>query len=138
MRRMWMAVLGTAGALVLASASPAVAATQTHRVWKSDGKRYVWTEVTVPYAEAEKTVLVEVPRGTEGAVLGTKRVGKNTEFVYYRRVAVPEEAVARGHRCSLRTVHVKKNTEFLHYCVVDGKETPCPGMNEKGECLATK
>jgi hypothetical protein len=132
-----MAVLGMAGALLLASATSAVAS-QSQRVWKSDGKRYTWSEVTVPYAEAGNTVLVEVPRGTEGAVLGTKRVGKNTEFVSYLPVEVREAAVAMGHHCSVRTVRVGKNTELVHYCLVNGVPMICPGMNEKGECQAKR
>ena len=141
MHKRLMGLLGAIGFLA-ACAVPASAQEEgkTERVWKSDGKRYSWVEVKVAPVEVPGTLLVEVPRGQqkEGDLYGTKLVGKNTEFVYYRRLPIPEPTVVKGHRCSMRTARVRKNTEFQHFCIVDGVEMPCPGMNEKGECLATK
>ena len=130
MRRILMSALG-AVAVLAAMAAPA-AAQEKERVWT--GKRWDWVEKKV--AEEPKTMLVEVARGEEGAILGMKTVGKNTEVAYFRRVARPEAAVAKGHACNTRFTTVLKHLERLHYCTVDGAEKPCPGMTPAGECLA--
>ena len=137
MHRTLMGLLGGVGFLA-ACALPAATQEEGKQEWV--WKRYTRVPVTAAPAEAPKTMLVEVPRGQqkEGDIYGTKLVGKNTEFVYYRRVPIPEPVVVKGHKCSMRALQVRKHTEFQHFCIVDGAEKPCPGMNEKGECLANK
>ena len=123
-------VLATAGILTLLGASAVAQEVRKEMVWKGDAKRGAWVEVTV---EVPKTVLVE---SKEGDILGMKTVGKNVERVYFKRVPLAEEAVVKGHTCSLRVVTVLKHLEFRHFCRVNGAEKPCPGMSEAGECLA--
>lgn len=128
-------LLGVA-ALLAALATPAVAQ-ETDWVWKTDGKRYWRTEGLVKPFVMPNTTRIEVAPGEqkEGDVQGFKYTGKRMERVYFREV--PRTEVAhKGHECTWRMKYVKKYVERDHYCLVNGAEKPCPGMNEKGECLA--
>jgi hypothetical protein len=129
-------VLG-ALALLAALATPAVAQ-EKEFVWKTDGKRYWRSEEFVKPFEMPATFLKEVPAGEEkaGDVLGLKVVGKRTEKVYFRETPFAE--APKGHECTWKMVYEKKQVLQNHFCLVNGAEKACPGMNGAGECLGMK
>lgn len=127
-------VLGVA-ALLAALAAPAVAQ-EKEWVWKTDGKRYWRTEEAVKPAVMPATTLKEVAAGEPGAILGFKYTGKTMERVYFKEVPFAE--APKGHECSWKMVYEKKEVAKKHFCLVNGAEKPCPGMNAAGECLANK
>jgi len=134
MLRKLMGVLGVA-ALLAALAGPAVAQ-EKEWVWKTDGKRYWRTEEFVKPAVMPATYLKEVAAGEqkEGAIQGFKYLGKRTEVAYFREVPFAEPM--KGHECTWRMVYQKKAMLKEHFCLRNGAEKPCPGMNAAGECLA--
>ncbi len=136
MYRKMMAVLGVT-ALFAALAGPAVAQEKEY-VWKTDGKRYWKTEEAVKPFEMPKTYLKEIPAGEEkaGDVQGFKYLGKRTEMVFFRETPFAE--AAKGHECTWKMVYAKKEMFKNHFCLVNGAEQACPGMNAAGECLGKK
>jgi hypothetical protein len=136
MCRKLMGVFGVA-ALVAALASPAVAQ-EKEWVWKTDGKRYWRTEEAVKPFVMPATYLKEMAAGepTEGAILGFKYTGKTMERVYFREAAFA--SVPKGHECTWKMVYQKKEVNKLHFCLMNGAEQACPGMNAAGECLGMK
>jgi hypothetical protein len=136
MCRTWMGVLGVA-ALLAALAAPAVAQ-ENEWVWKTDGKRYWRTEEAVKPFVMPTTYFKEVAAGEskEGDIPGFKYLGKRTEAVYFREA--PFAAPAKGHECTWRMKYEKKFMTQEHFCLFNGAEKPCPGMNAAGECLAGK
>ena len=136
MCRKLMGVLGVA-ALVAALAGPAVAQEKDY-VWKTDGKRYWRVEETVKPFVMPATYLKEVPAGEEkaGDVQGFKYLGKRTEMVFFRETPFAE--AAKGHDCTWKMVYQKTEVNKLHFCLVNGAEMACPGMNAAGECLGKK
>lgn len=136
---MWkkgFSILGAA-ALVAALAAPAVAQ-ETDYVWKSDGKRYFRTEEVVKPFVMPKTYFAEVAAGDfkEGDLPSFKYTGKRMERVFLKETPLAE--APKGHECSWKMVYVKKYTERSHFCLENGVEKPCPGMNAAGECLGKK
>jgi hypothetical protein len=131
-----MGVLGVA-ALLAALAAPAVAQ-EKEWVWKTDGKRYFRTEEAVKPFVMPTTYLKEVPAGEEkaGDLQGFKYVGKRMEKVFFREAPFAE--AQKGHECTWKMVYEKKAVYKNHFCLVNGAEKPCPGMNAAGECLANK
>lgn len=122
-----------AAAVVAALAAPA-SAQDTEWVWKTDGKR--WTKVEQPAKPFAwpATKLMEVEK-QEGALQGFKYVGKRMLPAYF--VEVPFAApAAQGHECTWRLAYEKKAVNKHHFCLRNGAEKPCPGMNPTGECLA--
>lgn len=136
MRRSMMAILGVM-ALVAALAGPAVAQ-ETKTAWKTDGKRYWKVEETVKPFEMPKTQLIQAAEKEEGAFLGMKYNGKQMEFTYFKEVPVAAEVAKQGHECSWRMVYEKKLSYKHSFCLVNGAEQNCPGMNAAGECLGRK
>jgi hypothetical protein len=136
MRRNMMAVLGVS-ALLAALAGPAVAQEKEY-VWKSDGKRYTRTEEFVKPFEMPARYLKEVPAGEqkENDILGFKYTGKTMERVYFRETPFAE--AAKGHECTWKMVYEKKAVNKYHFCLENGVEQACPGMNAAGECLGKK
>jgi hypothetical protein len=136
MRRNLMALLGVA-AIVAALAGPAMAQ-ETRTVWRTDGKRWFHSEEAVQPLVMPKTYLMEVAAGNqkEGDVQGLKYLGKRTEVVYFREAPLAE--AAKGHECSWKLVYEGKATSLRHYCLENGAEKTCPGMNPAGECLGKK
>jgi len=136
---MWRKLMGVFGvtALVAALAGPAVAQ-ETEYVWKFDGKRYWRTEEFVKPFVMPTTYLKEVAAGEEkaGDFEGFKYLGKRTEKVFFRET--PFAAAAKGHECTWKMVYEKKYMNQLHFCLMNGAEKPCPGMNAAGECLGMK
>jgi len=132
-------LLGTLGVLALlaALATPAVAQ-EKEWVWKTDGKRYWRTEEIVKPFVMPTTYLKEVAAGEEkaGDVEGRKYIGKRTEKVFFRETPFAE--APKGHECTWKMVHEKKTVNKLHFCLVNGAEQTCPGMNAAGECLGKK
>jgi hypothetical protein len=122
-----MGVLGVA-ALLTALAGPAMAQEKDYG-WKTE-------EVVKPSSPA--TYLKEVPAGEqkEGDIQGLKYLGKYTEVVYFREAAFAEPA--KGHECSWRMVYEKKAVKKYHFCIENGAEQACPGMNAAGECIGKK
>jgi hypothetical protein len=137
MRRNLMALAGVA-ALVAALAGPAVAQEKTDWVWHTDGKRYWRTEEIVKPMEMPKTQLVQVAEKEEGAIQGFKYVGKRMETAYFKEVPVAAEVAKQGHECSWRMVYEKKQVNKYNFCIVNGAEQPCAGMNAAGECVGKK
>jgi hypothetical protein len=131
--------MGMLGALALlaALATPAVAQ-EKEWVWKTDGKRYFRTEEIVKPFVMPATYLAEVPAGAEkaGDVEGFKYLGKRTEKVFFREMPFAE--AQKGHECTWKMVYEKKAVYKNHYCLVNGAEQACPGMNAAGECLGKK
>lgn len=136
MRRNLMALLGVA-AIVAALAGPAMAQ-ETRTVWRTDGKRWSHSEEAVLPFVMPKTYLMEVAAGNqkEGDVQGLKYLGKRTEVVYFRETPFAE--APKGHECSWKMVYEKKATSQRHFCLENGAEKSCPGMNPAGECLGKK
>jgi hypothetical protein len=136
MRRNLMALLGVA-AIVAALAGPAMAQ-ETQTVWRNDGKRWFRSEEAVQPFVMPKTYLMEVAAGEQkaGDVEGRKYLGKHTEVVYFREAPLAE--AAKGHECSWKMVYEKKATNQRHFCLENGAEKTCPGMNPAGECLGKK
>jgi len=136
MCRKMMAVFGVA-ALMAALAGPAVAQEKEY-VWKTDGKRWTRTEEVVKPFVMPATYLKEVPAGEEkaGDVQSFKYLGKRTEVVFFREVPFAE--APKGHECTWKMVYEKKAVTRNHFCLVNGAEKPCPGMNAAGECLGMK
>lgn len=136
MLRKLMGVFGVA-ALLAAFAGPAVAQ-EKEWVWKSDGKRYTRTEEFAKPFVMPATYLKEVAAGEqkEGDIQGLKYTGKRTEVVFFREVPFAEPA--KGHECTWRMAYQKKSMLKEHFCLMNGAEKPCPGMNAAGECLANK
>jgi len=136
MCRKLMALLGVA-ALMAALAGPAVAQEKDY-VWKSDGKRYFRTEEIVKPFVMPATYLKEMAAGEEkaGDLEGFKYLGKRTEKVFFRETQFAE--APKGHECTWKMVYEKKYTSKLHFCLVNGAEQACPGMNAAGECLGKK
>jgi hypothetical protein len=131
-----MGLLGVA-ALMAALAGPAVAQEQDY-VWKSDGKRYFRTEEVVKPFVMPATYLKELGAGEEkeGDTYGFKFLGKQYVKVFFREMPFAE--APKGHECTWKMVYEKKYTNKLHYCLVNGAEQACPGMNAAGECLGKK
>jgi hypothetical protein len=138
MARKLMVVLGVLGSLA-AIAGPAAAQEKNDWVWHTDGKRWWRTEEPVMPAMMPKTYLAEVPAGEqkEGDIQGFKYVGKRTERVYFRETPFAE-APKSGHECSWRMVYEKKSVNKYHFCIVNGVEQACAGMDAAGECLGKK
>jgi hypothetical protein len=136
MCRKLMGVLGVA-ALVGALAGPAVAQEKDY-VWKTDGKRWTRTEEVVKPFVMPATYLKEVPAGEEkaGDIEGFKYLGKRTEKVFFRETPFAE--APKGHECTWKMVYEKKVTTKVHFCLMNGAEKACPGMNAAGECLGMK
>lgn len=136
MLRKLMVVLGVA-ALMAALAGPAVAQ-EKEWVWKTDGKRYWRTEEFVKPLVMPATYLKEVPAGEvkAGDVEGFKVLGKRTEKVFFRETPFAE--APKGHECTWKMVYEKKTVTQNHFCLVNGAEKACPGMNAAGECLGMK
>jgi len=130
-----MGLLGVA-AMLAALAGPAVAQ-ESQTVWKTDGKRWTRTEELVKPFVMPKTMLVEAAEKQEGAFLGFKYAGKRMERVYFREVPLATEA-AKSHECGWRMVYEKKAVNQRHFCLMNGAEQPCCGMNPAGECLGMK
>ena len=137
MNRNMKALLGVA-ALLVALAGPAVAQ-EKQMVWKTDGKRYFRTEELVAPFEMPKTQLLQVAEKEEGAILGFKYAGKRLEPVYFKEVPLAAEMPKKGHECGWRMVYENKGrTTRYNFCLVNGVEQPCPGMNPSGECVGKK
>ena len=132
MCRKVMSVLGVA-AMMAALAAPAVAQ-EKEWVCKNNGKLFFRTEEAVSPFVMPATYLKEVAAVEEGAFLGFKYTGKLMERVYYKEV--PFAAAAKGHECTWRMAYQKKAMMKEHFCLRNGAEKPCPGMNAAGECLA--
>jgi len=136
MCRKGMALLGVV-ALLAALAGPAVAQEQT--VWKTDGKRYWHSEEMVKPAEAPKTQFVQVAEKEEGAIQGFMDVGKRLEVAYFKEVPLAAEPAKQGHECGWRMVYENKGrTTKYNFCLVNGAEQPCAGMNCAEECMGKK
>jgi hypothetical protein len=136
MNKMLMSALGAAGILA-ALAAPAVAQDACGDwIWKSDGKRLTRTEGVVEPYVASTTMIVAVAPGDrrEGDSWRMKYDGKRTTREYTREVLLPE--VAKGHECSWRFHTVGRTATRENYCVVNGVEQSCYGMNNAGECIA--
>jgi hypothetical protein len=135
MGRKLMGVLGAA-ALLLALAGPAVAQEKDYS-WKTDGKRY-FREETVKPAVMPTTYMKEVAAGEEkaGDIESFKYTGKRTEKVFFRET--PFAQAQKGHECTWKMVYEKKAVYQNHFCLVNGAEQACPGMNAAGECLGKK
>ncbi len=128
-------LLGVLGAAVLLAALPTSAVAQEKEwVWKTNGKQWFRTEEAVKPFVMPATFLKEVAAYEEGAFLGFKYTGKVMERVYFREV--PFAAPAKGHECTWRMAYQKKAMLKEHFCLMNGAEKPCPGMNAAGECLA--
>lgn len=136
MRANLMAILGIA-ATMAALAGPSFAQ-ETRTVWHTDGKRYWHHEEVVKPVETPKTHLVEVAENEPGAIQGFKYVGKRMERVYFKEVPVTADAPKQGHECSWRMVYEKKEVRKENFCLVNGVEQACAGMNAAGECLGRK
>jgi hypothetical protein len=136
MCRKGFALLGVL-ALMAALAGPAVAQEKEY-VWKTDGKRWFRTEEFVKPFVMPKTYFAEVPAAEfkAGEVASFKYVGKQMERVYLLETPLAE--AAKGHECTWKMVYEKKYTNKLHFCLVNGAEMACPGMNAAGECLGMK
>jgi hypothetical protein len=134
MKTKMMSLIALLAAVV---AAPAVAQ-ETQTVWHTDGKRYWRTEEIVKPVEMPKTQLVRLAEKEEGAIQGFVYNGKRTEIAYFKEVPVPAEVVKQGHECSWRMVYGKKLTTKYNFCLVNGAEQPCPGMNAAGECVGKK
>jgi len=136
MRRNLMGFLGVA-ALLAALAAPAMAQ-ETQTVWQTDGKRWSRSEEAVKPFVMPTTYRMEVAAGEEkaGDVQGFKYLGKRTEAVYFREMPFAE--APKGHECSWKMVYEKKAMSQRHFCLENGAEKPCPGMNAAGECLGKK
>jgi hypothetical protein len=132
-----MGFLGVA-ALLAALAGPAMAQ-ETQTVWRTEGKHWSRSEEAVKPFVMPTTYLTEVAAGEEkaGDVQGFKYLGKRTEVVYFREMPFAE-APQKGHECGWRMVYEKKSTIQRHFCLENGVEKPCPGMNAAGECLGKK
>ena len=136
MRRNLMGFLGVV-ALLAVLAGPAMAQ-ETQTVWRSDGKHWSRSEEAVKPFAMPTTYLMEVAAGAEkaGDVQGFKYLGKHTEFVYFREM--PFAAAPKGHECTWKMVYEKKSVYKQHFCLENGVEKTCPGMNAAGECLGKK
>jgi hypothetical protein len=136
MCRKVMALLGVL-AVMAALAGPAVAQEKEY-VWKTDGKRWFRTEEFVQPFVMPKTYFAEVPAGEfkAGEAASYKYFGKTMERVYLLETPLAE--AAKGHECTWKMVYEKKYTNKLHFCLMNGAEKPCLGMNAAGECLGMK
>lgn len=128
------AFLGIAAILVPLAGTAVAQESQT--VWKTDGKHYWRTEEVVRPAEMPKTQRIEVATEERqaGDVQGFKYVGKRLEPAYFREVPIAVEA-HKGHECSWRMVHEGRRLIKYDFCIVNGVEEPCAGMNADGVCL---
>jgi hypothetical protein len=134
MKTKMMSLIALLAAVV---AAPAMAQ-ETKTVWHSDGKRYWRTEEIVKPFEMPKTQLVQLAEKEEGAIQGFKYNGKHMEVAYFKEVPLPAEVAKQGHECSWRMVYEKKQVTKFNFCLVNGAEQACPGMNAAGECLGKK
>jgi hypothetical protein len=136
MNKMLMSALGVAGILA-ALAGPAVAQEGCgERNCKADGKRLTRTEGVVNPCVESTTMTVAVAPGDrrEGDSWRMKYDGKRTTREYTREVLLPE--VVKGHECTWRFRTVGRTATRENYCVVNGVEQSCYGMNNAGECIA--
>ena len=135
MKTKMMSLIALLAAVV---AAPAVAQ-ETQTVWHTDGKRYWHFEEAVPAPQPAKTQLIALPGNEEGAILGFKYSGKTMQYAYFKEVPVAAEQAKKGHECSWRMVYENKGrTTKYNFCLVNGIEQPCPGMNPAGECVGKK
>ena len=135
MRRNMMAILGVA--VMLATLAGPALAQEKQTVWKTDGKRWTRTEELVQPFVMPKTQLVPVAEKQQGAFLGFTYVGKRIEPTYFLEVPLANEA-AKGHECVWKMVYQRKQVNQVHFCLVNGNEQACAGMNAAGECLSKK
>jgi hypothetical protein len=133
-------LMGLAGVAVLlaALAGPAVAQ-EKQTVWTTDGKRYFRTEELVQPFEMPKTQLIQVAEKEEGAFLGFNYEGKRLAPAYFKEAPLAAPTAKPGHECSWRMVYERKGqTAKYNFCLVNGVEQPCAGMNQAGECIGKK
>ncbi len=138
MSRMMLGLLAM-GAATVALAGPAVAQEcEQDRVANPEAKQWRCSDDTEQSYTFAPTVWTEVPRGQQrpGDVRGFKYVGKRTERAYFREVERPNPAFAQGHECHWRPHYQGKRTTYEFYCVVNGVEEACLGMDRYGHCLA--
>lgn len=139
---MFRKLMGVLGVVALLAALGGPAAAQEEKkdyVWKTNGKWYFRTEEVVKPFVMPATAIVEVPaaEAKEGDNYGFRYIGKQREKVFFREVPRATE-VAKGHECTWKMTYNQKYTSKLHFCLVNGTEQACPGMNAAGECLGKK
>ena len=143
MTRSWMAVLGLASMLAaLAACAVAQEGEQSccTTSYAPEGKHLVRKEYCPEPFEMPSTTLIQVAPGEqqEGDFYAYRTEGKRTVRIYLREVPVAAPEVAQGHECSYRYRPVGKSTVREQFCIVNGQEQRCPGMNTAGECLGKK
>ncbi len=135
MFRKMIAALGVLA--MLAGLAGTAMAQETQKVWKNDGKRYWRVEEAVKPFAMPQTQMLAVPEKQEAAFLGFKYEGKHLNQAYFIEAPFAAPA-AKGHECSWRMVYEQKAMGKYHFCLENGVEKPCPGMNAAGECFGKK
>ena len=142
MLRKLIGLVGVAAAVAVL-ASPAVSQDSSSCCTTSyvqEGKHLVRKVGCEEQFQMPTTTMVRVPAGEEqeGDTYAYITEGKRSVRVILREVPIVTPPAKEGHECSYRYRPVGKSSVREQFCIVNGVEQKCPGMNEKGECTAKK